>query len=148
MQIAGLVPQEVREGLRIAMRVGTPQEVQLRPRFWVPDLSQGEEGAPSSDAEDIPFDPAVPKPQEAGRFVEDVLCACGYQDRPGVQLDWGVVLPARVTITILDEEYELVKDFSWVQLGGERFNYRSEMLPLGLGDVTVHQFSVVAEDKS
>lgn len=137
-------PSRVREGLRLAMRVGLPPEAGLRPRFWVPSGRGVTAGV--ADGEGVPLDPSVDHRAESGRYVDGVLCALEYTERPGVQLDWTQVLPSVVTVTVLDEEYRRIKGFTHMLIGGEKFKLRNENMPLGLGAIGVHQFVVVAED--
>lgn len=137
----------VREGLRTAMRFGTAPDPELRPKFFVPDAIVSDP-VDSSDPDGTPFYWESPVQPREGDYVEDVTCALEYADRPGVNLDWTQVLPARIVVTLLDEEEKIVRGFTHVLIGGDRYNYRNQLAPLGLGEIGVHQFMVVAEDNS
>lgn len=100
-----------------------------------------------ADQEGVPFDPnsTVTRAQPAPVRVH---CAVEYQDSNGVPTDFGLVTPSRAVITVLDQEYALIKDSVAVILKGERFNYRHTEFPTGLFDIGIYSLHWVAQDQN
>lgn len=140
-----------RTGIRFAMSMGAPpvegeQAAFLLPSTLVYNLPGG--GGPAYvDQEGVPFDPTT----TVTRTVPDpikVLCAVEYFDAHGEPTNFGVITPSRAVITLLDEEYEQIKECIAVVLRGERFIYRSTEYPAGLFDVGVYTLHFTAEDEN
>ena len=134
--------ERVENGLRLAMSVGMPPDEELRPRFVILE----NQPSPFEDENGVPFDPKQMVTAPVTREVTGVLCGIEYVDRPGEQVDWTQIIPSEIVLTMLQEEYELVRGFDHVFVGGEKFRYNKERTPLGLVTIQVHQFEVVAED--
>ena len=98
------------------------------------------------DAEDVPFDPAatVTRVQSVG---VQVPCAVEYLDVEGQAIVFGTVTPSKVVVTLLDEDYQRVKDVSYVVIAGERYNYRRTEPPSGLFDCGLYVIHFLAENE-
>lgn len=139
---SGFDARAFRTGIRFAMQMGAPPLDGEQAIFYFPSQLVYNTNV---DAEDVPFDPNATVVRITPPPVK-VACAVEYQDATGAMTDFGVVTPAKVAITLLDEDYEKVKGCSYVALRGEKFNYRSTEMPSGLFDVGVYVMHFVAED--
>ena len=135
---------KVREGLRLAMRVGLPELEADRPTFYLPAVSTATD---EQDSEGVPFDVASPVTVVA---PEGIQVPCAYEEtaRDPREVDFATVTPTRLKLTILDEDLALVAGFVRVVIAGEPFGYEREGTPNGLGDVLVHTIYLIAQDDS
>jgi hypothetical protein len=138
----GFNAAEVREGLRLAMTVGLPPTVDDQPTFYMPRTSTS---AGPVDDHGVPYSPDV-VPIQSTLVRRTVTCAVEYLDAPGKLEAFGILVPAKIKITVLDEEYALIAGFEYVVIKGQRFFYRYTEPPVGLGTVTVYTIHCVAED--
>ena len=142
--VDGLDPAEFRSGIRFAMNLGLPPIEADRPVFVTPQEATNDANA---DEEDIPFDPSA-RPQVPPPLTKSVPCAVEYVDAAGRVETFGIVNPSKIRITLLDEEYQQIRGFSYVVIGGDRYNYAKTEPPLGLGSVGVWIIHAIAEDES
>ena len=136
---------EVATGLRLALQVGWPQDPSLRPVF----MMRGTEPAPvgPEDADGVPFDPSAVDTHPTLTPVS-VLMAVEEEERPGVHVDWTQIIPTRLVLTLIADDYALVEGFDHVLIGSERFYYVREKVPMALVTLGIHQVVVRAEDDS
>ena len=135
-------------GIHTAMQVGLPPEEENQPTFfWRPSFVETD----PLDDEGVPFNPAVQ--QEVTPFApRRVPCAYEYSGGAGKIVDFGVSQPSRVTLTLLQGDYDLVFDpdrdgmFWYVVIGGARWYYSKELVPYGMVSVGIHQIECTAED--
>lgn len=138
----GFNPNAFRTGIRFAMTMGAPPDAAEQATFYFP--TQLIYTGPVDD-DGIPFDPNQLATRTQPPNVK-VPCAVEYTDSNGDATNFGIIVPARAKIILLDEEYDLVKTCSGVILRGEKFIYRSTEMPNGLFDVGVYTMIFVAED--
>lgn len=143
-QVPGFNPEEVRAGLRFAMTVGLPTVLEEQPTFFFPRTATA---GSSADEDGIPFNPASTRVLGPPRSVR-VPCAIEYFDNQGKIENFGVIVPSKVELTILDTEYVLVKGFEYVVIGGSRYWYSRTAPPLGLVSVGVYIVYCTAEDQA
>lgn len=74
-------------------------------------------------------------------------CAVEYADATGELANFGMVAPTRVIITLLDEDYALVKGFGYVVIGGNKYLYERTEPPLGMVDVTIWRIHCRTDDE-
>lgn len=141
--VAGFNADDFREGIRLAMRVGLPPDLTDQPTFVFPLTFVND--SPLDD-EDVPFDPAARPVATPSKTSVKVPCAVEYIDAAGKVENFGVVVNSKVVLTFLDEDYEAVKGFAYVVIGGERYFYRKTQPPLGLDSVAIWQVHCEAED--
>lgn len=123
--------KEFRTGIRFAMDMGAAPIGSDQASFiFASALTYNQ----PSDDENVPFDPASTVTSSTPSPVH-VSCAIQYFDRDGQPTVFGELVPSRVEITLLDQEYVLVKDAIGVVLGGELFKYGHTEPPTGLFDV-------------
>jgi hypothetical protein len=138
----GFNAARVREGLLIAMNFGLPPEDADQPTFWFPATATI---TASVDDENVPFDPTV-RPTYRRASVT-VPCAVEYVDAEGKIENFGVLVRAKVKITLLGDEYEEVRGFEFVTIGGQRYMYKRTEAPLGLGSIPVWTVHCESEDE-
>ena len=142
-QIPGFRADVVRAGLRLAMSVGLPVDSPDGLPFYFPRPVTN--AAPADDS-GVPFDTTA-RPIYGPPTVVRVPCGVEYFDREGKIENFGVLVPSRVELTLLDQEYAKVRGFEYVVIGGARYFYQRTATPLGLVSVGVHVVYCVAEDQ-
>lgn len=133
-----------REGIRFAMELGAPPDSAQQATFYFPNelVYVGE-----SDDNDIPFDPDIPVTTSVPDPVQ-VPCAIQYFDDQGELTPFGTVTPARVEVTLLDEDYDEVAGASYVVIGGDKYVFRRVEPPSGLFDAGIYVMHFAAESES
>lgn len=131
------------DGILTAMGVGTPPETADRAVFVFADTSVA---TGSVDDEGIPFDVTQAPTRTAGAEVADVPCAIEFFDAVGQVADLGVLQPTKIKVTLLDAQYELVRGFDHVRIGGDKYHYRKTEPPIGLVTKTIWIVHCTAED--
>lgn len=142
--ISGFDADDFRANIRLAMTVGLPPDSADQPTFVFPGEVTNTEPA---DQDDVPFDPDV-RPTVAPPVSLKVPCAVEYVDNQGKVENFGLVVKSKVMLTLLDEDYETIRGFSYVVIGGDRFIYTKTETPLGLDSVGVWIVHATAEDDS
>lgn len=143
-QVPGFVPAEVRAGLRLAMNVGLPTVTEDQPTFFFP-ATASTVGPADEDA--VPFDVSQRRVVAPRRSVR-VPCAIEYFDNQGKIENFGLIVPSKLELTLLDEDYAKVRGFEYVVIGGNRYWYSRTAPPLGLVSVGVFTIYCTAEDQS
>jgi hypothetical protein len=99
------------------------------------------------DADQVPFDPAVvvdavtPLPRK-------VDCAVEYIDAENQPTAFGLIAPSKVRITLLEADYQLVKNAKYVVIAGDRYDYRRTEPPRGLFDAGLRVMHFTAENET
>lgn len=104
--IPGFAADQFRAGVRLAMRMSLPAEAERWPEFVIPTSPAGAGIGWDIDA------PAV----EAAERLERPLCVIERAAAKDEQHPWGPLQEGSIAVTLLDEEYRLVKGFSHVNL--------------------------------
>ena len=152
--MAGLSPDfngaDFRDQMRNVFEIFSPPEVEERATFYFPNqlvytVETDDDGVPF-DRNAMPVTTVVPPLQ--------LPCAVEYFDAAGAVTVFGVMVPSRAAITLLDEDFHLIDGsapgsahFSHVMLRGEKFVYRSTEYPTGLFDVGIYTIHVFAEEQ-
>lgn len=146
--MAGSVPGfnagDVRAGLRLAMTVGLPPIEADQPTFFFPRTAST---TGTADEDEVPFD-ITQKRTLAPPVSVKVACAVEYFDNQGKIENFGLIVPSKVEITVLDEEYQKIKGFEYVVIGGNRYWYSRTAPPMGLVSVGVFTIYCTAEDQA
>lgn len=140
--IPGFDAEGFRAGIRQAMLVGLPPDIADQPLFVFPTLVSNI--APADD-DDVPFDPDD-RPVITPPASKRVACAIEYVDNAGKVENFGLIVKSKVMLTLLDEEYEQIKGFEYVVIGGDRYFYTKTETPVGLDSVGVWTVHATAED--
>lgn len=133
----------VRAGLLKAMGFGEPTQTADKVTFFFPKRSTT--SAPH-DQDGIPFDPNV-RLSDAGAPSKTVACAVEFMDWNGAVVEPGTIKATRLRITLLQEEWNAVKDFTYVTAGDNKYLRDYVEPPLALGSIDVYQVMVRAEDE-
>lgn len=144
-QISDFNADEVRAGLRLAMTVGLPVGTSDQPTFYFPTTVTSD-GAHSLDQGGTPFSPTY-RPTRSAPVKKQVPCGVQFHDVEGNLEAWGATSPARVTLTLLDLDYQSIKGFAYVVIGGVRYNYARTETPKGLVSVGIYKVHVLSEDQ-
>lgn len=136
--------QKVRDGLLFAMQMGAPNNVNERVTFkWVTARefsSQDPAGRPYAWN-------ATPVSEESHADVQ-VDCAVEFESRPAGSRDtpFGQFDTSRAIVTMMGEEYELIKDSDYVVIRGSDYDWSFPGPTLGLFDIDVIQIYCEARD--
>lgn len=141
--LAGFDANAVRAGLRLAMTVGLAPDAGDQPTFFMPAV---ETSSAVLDQGGVPFSPAGQR-TFAPRTSFTVPCGVEYQDGPGKLENFGVIVPSKVILTLLDEDYDVVKGFEFVVISGTRYFYRRTEPQKGLVTLGIWKVHCVSEDQ-
>lgn len=98
------------------------------------------------DGDNVPFDPSATVTTEVPDPVK-VPCAVEYFDTNGQEVVFGTLTASKIAITLLDSDYDAVRGFSYVVLGGQKYDYKRTEPPSGLFDVGLFTVHCTAEDQ-
>lgn len=125
------------------MTMGTPPaSVDALKFYWNPVTTT----PATKDGEGVPFDPTATVTRAVSRTTTKP-CAVEYLDASGQPTPFGSVVPSRVRVTLLDQDYAIVKDANFIVIGGDRYLRHHEPPSYGLFDVGVHQIIYIAENE-
>ena len=99
------------------------------------------------DGANLPFDPQATVTSTSIPPIQ-VDCAVEYFDAEDQPTTFGLIAPARVVITVLDDAYQRIKDCPYIVIHGDRYNYRRTQPPLGLFDVGIYQLHYMAVNET
>jgi hypothetical protein len=132
-----------RTAIRFAMTLGAPPATGDQLTFhWNPTTATGA----AKDGEGVPFDPAAIITRTSRPSVSRP-CAVEFVDAADEPTAFGMVIPSKVKVTLLDEDYDAVKDADFVVITGDKYLRSHEPPSVGLFDVGVHQVIYVAENE-
>lgn len=131
-----------REGIRFAQEMAAPPLESEQVAFYRP--TQLVYNVPVDD-DNVPFDPDATVTRVTPAPVR-VACSVEFQDAAGHATVFGDIAATRVVVTLLDEEYEQVKDATYIVLGGEKWVYSRTRPPSGLFDVGLYSIVFIAEN--
>lgn len=134
----GFNAARVIDGIHKAMGFGEPNQAADVATFYFPELGTV---AGTADEDGVPFDPDL-HPDLTNPSVK-VYCAIEYADRGDETETFGTANRARITLTLLDPDYQQVKGFAYVTVGGVKYAYRDTAKPDALGSIDV--WTVTAE---
>jgi hypothetical protein len=135
--IPGFDPDVFRTNIHFAMNMGLPQDTAQRPTFHFKATKTFPAGT-LLDSEGTPLDPRVPATISAPDPVQ-VPCAVEFQTtRNDDESLVGTFRQTAASLTLLDVDYDLVKDAIEVALNGVRFNIGYAEPPIGMGTVTIY----------
>jgi hypothetical protein len=132
-----------RSAIRFAMNLGAPPATGDQLTFhWHPTSTTGA----ISDGEGVPFDPTAAVSRTTPPPVTRP-CAVEYVDAADQPTPFGAVIPTKVRVTLLDEDYQAVKAAGYVIIGGDKYVRSHEPPSVGLFDVGVHTIIYAAENE-
>lgn len=132
-----------RDGVHLAMNMGLPGKVEDRPTFHFKTVRSYPAGT-RLNAEGEPFNPDTPIIITEPTPVQ-IPCAVEVGNATADEMPVGPFRRVKATITILDTEWDAVKDAYEVSLGGSRYVISYTPPPNGLFDVTIYSFVCFAK---
>lgn len=143
-----------RKAIRFAMQMGTNPDADKRPYFvkksgartyWKNGVQLS--SVPRTDRDGNPLDPDIEvrsTPDE--NLVVD--CAIEVERAEADELPVGNFRPTKVVVTLLDDQYQIVKDCRELLYNGDRYLYGYEPESNGLFEVGVYTMIFYAKDES
>lgn len=127
------------------MAVGMPVIAADQPTFFfAPTIVS--DSSHTSDQGGTPFNPTY-RPTRSQAAGVKVACAVDYKDSASDMGAVGAVSTSGVVLTLLDEDYEVIKGFSYVVIGGNKYTYERTEVPMGLVSVGVYTIHCLADDE-
>lgn len=143
-QISGFDAAAVRDGLRLAMNIGAPPDISNQAVFVFPASTTTT--APH-DVDGIPLDWQAARTKALADTTFQLPCAVQDAASGLVVSNFGPMMPSRIILTLLDEDYALIEGFTYCELGTNRY-YRKETLPpLGMVSIGIFQVVCVSDDE-
>lgn len=144
-RIEGFDASEFREGIWTAMAVGLPPALEDQPAFVkpAPPLQDGHE----RDTDGVPLNWQNPRQKDGQDTVVQVPCAIEFFDGGGQIVNFGSLAATKIVCTLLDEDYEMVKGFSYVVIGGNKYLYERTEPPIGMVDVAIWRIHCITDDE-
>lgn len=130
-------------GLRTAMGFGAPTRTEDRATFYLPKTEA--ETPAAEDLATVPFDPDVRRTASTRKV--QVACAVEFYANGQLVESWGAANADRILVTLLDPEYQQVKNFSYVVAGGDKYIRSRTQPPVALGSIDVWQVWADAENE-
>lgn len=147
----GFNAAEFRDAIHFAMHLGAPPDAGERATFHFPTQLQfvapGGGGAAAIDGDLVPFDPATTVVSVELPTVQ-VDCAIEYFDAENQPTNFGLMAPARIAVTLLDEDYVKVRGCVYVVVHGDRYDFRRTEPPTGLFDVGVYTMHFTSQSET
>lgn len=143
-----------RQAIKFAMQMGTNPAPDRRPKFvkrnatvtyWKNNAPYV--GTPRMDRDGVPLDPDIEVRRAADVNIE-VDCAIEVVRADAEELPVGNFRPTKVVATLLDAEYQQVKDCRELLYNGDRYVFGYEPESNGLFDVGVYTMIFYAKDES
>lgn len=141
---SGFSADAFRTGIRFAMQLGLDPDTETGVVFVMAPVV--DPGDTTVDAQGVPWDPA-----EVGTLPDEgeeisAVCAVEFSPSSGLNTAGVDVEPAKVTVTILDEDWAPVAACIAIRLGDRVYRRGYNHPPLGLFSVGVHQINFWAGD--
>ena len=139
----GFDPQGFIDGIHLAMTLGAPNAPADQATFYW--IESRDTGGNAVDEQDVPFDPV--KRTTTKKVSAKATCAIEYTDGADRTERFGTRQASRITVTLLQPDWEPVSEFEFVVWGGDKYLRRSHQVD-ALGSVDVHTVQCVAEDET
>jgi len=134
---------EVLAGLHQAMGFGEPTRVEDKATFVSFDQLADDV---ATDDDGVPFDANVRRTRTPRS--QQVPCAIEWADVADGRGTFGTIAATKVVLMLLDPDYQKIKGFEYVVIGGDKYLYRETQPPIALGSIDVWMIHVSAEDES
>lgn len=141
---AGFNAARIREGLITAMEFGAPTRTEDRATFF---FERRGPVAGRVDEDGVPFDPTLRPANTASPTKVTVPCAVEFYNGASKIETFGEVKATRISVTLLDKEWQIVKDFRYVVAGGDKYLRDIKEPGAALGSLDVHTVWCVSEDE-
>lgn len=128
-------------GLRKAMGFAEPTRDEEKVWFHYSSRTPGV----GTDDRGVPFDPAADPVVPAEPLT--TYCAVEFRDSGGQAVTFGQMDPAEIVITLIDEDYQEIKGFSYVVAAGDRYVYDFTEPVVALGPIDVWTIHAKADNE-
>jgi hypothetical protein len=142
---AGFNAAEFRDAIHFAMQLGAAPDAGERVTFHLP--KQLVYNTVAVDGANVPFDPAATVTMTSPDPIL-VDCAVEYFDSENQPTNFGLMAPTRLAVTLLDVDYEQVKECAYVVVHGDRYDYRRTEPPAGLFDVGLYTMHFTSQSET
>jgi hypothetical protein len=132
-----------RNAIRFVFEMGAPPEDGIGLVFHFSDTVTF---TGPSDSNVVPFDPTQAATRET-RTPVTVPCDVEFVSASEQPTAFGGIIPAKLKVLLLDDDYEKVADAIFVVMNGDRYNRQYEEPSFGLFDVGLHTMVFQAEDE-
>jgi hypothetical protein len=132
-----------RNAIRFVFEMEQPPEFARRITFHFEDVITY---TGRQDGERVPFDPTQSVVRTTPTPIT-VPCDVQFKNQSDEPTAFGTVVPAKVTVLLLDVDYVKVKDASYVHINGDKYLRHFEEPAFGLFDVGLHTMVFVAENE-
>lgn len=139
----GFDAAEILAGLHTAMGFGAPTRTEDQATFYLPPTNAPQ--TEPTDVDGVPFDPTQKRAATTNKLVRP--CAVEFYDASGIIETFGTAYPTRIKITLLDPDYQDVKDFLFVVAGGDKYIRSKTEPPVALGSIDVWSCWAAAENE-
>lgn len=143
-----------RNAIRFAMQMGSPPDTDKQAVFIKKSTSRTfwknnvQVSNPRLDRDRMPLDPEVEVRDGADEEIS-VDCAIEVSSLTGNETPIGLInASSKVTVTVLDEQYALVKGAQELRYNGDIYKYGYEPEGLGLFDVGINTLVFYAEQET
>lgn len=133
-----------RNAIRFSFDMGAPPEIADQLTFHFTDAVTF---TGHSDGDQVPFNPAEVVSRVTKTPVQ-VPCDVQFTAAADTPTAFGSIVPAKITVLLLDEDYAQVDDASFVVINGDRYNRQFVPPSFGLFDVGLHEMVFVAENET
>ncbi len=135
--------KKFRNAIQFVFEMAEPPESDQKIMFHFTDTVTY---AGHADSDLVPFDPT----QSATRTTRppiNVPCDVEFVQQSEEPTAFGSVVPSKLKVLLLDEDWAKVKDCSFVVMGGDKYNRYYEQPEFGLFDVGLHTMVFQAENE-
>jgi hypothetical protein len=141
---AGFNAAEFRDAIHLAMNMGAaPDESEQLTFHFESSLTYNV----PADGALVPFDPTATVTRVTPTPVR-VPCAVEYFDSENQPTAFGLMAPTRIAVTLLDEDYDRIKNAVYVVAHGDVYDYRRTEPPSGLFDVGLYTMHFTARGET
>lgn len=130
-------------GLHKAMGFGEPNDVEAKVYFHFSGRTPGV----GTDDRGVPFDPTGAPSGASEPNAKSVPCAIEFRDAGGQTSTLGQLDPAEVVVTLINEDYQQIKGFSYLVATGDRYVYDFTEPVNALGPIDVWVVHAKAENE-
>ena len=139
--LPGFDPDGFRDAIRFAMNMGAPPDEEQQATFFFPKTVTT---AGQVDGRGVPYGPGTPVARTPSKPSVRVPCAVEDAAASAEETGFGTFGDA-IIVTLFDEDYEQVKGFEYVVVGGVRYDYSRKLVPTGLGPVGIYRLLCTGE---
>lgn len=132
---------DFRKNIRFVMNMGAPYNNIDQVSFHFKTVKTYNKPV---DESGVPWDPAATFTSHTPDPIK-VNCGVKFQESPVIMTAFGDAVPRKVSLTLLDQDYALVKDAEYILLGQVKYIIEDIDAPAALFNVGVYVMNCSAE---